>query len=635
MLVLTFNRTLEGYVAELARKSTPDDDALDLEVSTFSRWAKSLVDDVRVLPSDERSTILRGLLKGLVPSERLDFFVDEIEYVLGRFEPDGFSGYLDVVREGRGREPRVDRRMRGRLLSDVLPAYEAEKVKRGRIDWNDLAVRAAQAEPDQLYDVVIVDEAQDFSANQVRALMAHLQDDHSTTFVLDAVQRIYPRYFKWSEVGIRARPEIISTLRENYRNTQAIAAFAHRLVENLPEDDDGTLPDFNACGRPGVKPLVVAGKYSAQLEVMLDRLDQVADLETQTVSILKPRGGGWFAEVRKVLRRRGIGFCELTRDNEWPTCPVSVALCTIHSAKGLEFDHVLMPGLSQEVTPHGLDEGDADLERLRRMLAMAVGRARGDSDAWLQARRGVVSHWAPRPLDLRIRGGGHLVTWATEAEPQSAEEIGSMPRRPEVVDAALDRGISSIVHFTRIRGLVGIMDSRAVKARRFLPDEDRLKYVYEENAPDRSRDTPWHGYVSMSVTDINRRMFRSSEHHHAGAQWVILDFSPEILGDPGVVFSTTNNAYENAHRRRGLLGFEQMFAEEVPWGHFGTISTRRGKAPNQTTDSQAEVLYPGQLDLDHLRRVIARDEATYERVVAVRATFVHCPYVDVIPEAFV
>ena len=376
VLVLTFNRTLEGYIAELARESTPDDEALDLEVSTFSRWARSHVDSVRLLGRDEPSTILRGLLKGLVPPERLDFFVDEIEYVLGRFEPDGLSGYLDVVREGRGREPRVDRRLRERLLNDVLPAYAADKAGRGRVDWNDLALLAAQAEPEQFYDVVIVDEAQDFSANQVRALMAHLQDDHSTTFVLDAVQRIYPQYFKWSEVGIRARPEAIYTLRENYRNTQAIAAFARRLVENLPEDDDGTLPDFTACGRSGAKPLVVAGKYSAQLEVMLDRLDEAADLKTQSVAILKPRGGGWFAEVRKVLRRRGIGFCELTRENEWPTGPENVALCTIHSAKGLEFDHVLMPGLSQAVTPHGPDEGDADLERLRRMLAMAVGRAR-------------------------------------------------------------------------------------------------------------------------------------------------------------------------------------------------------------------------------------------------------------------
>ena len=376
VLVLTFNRTLEGYIAELARQSTPDDDALDLEISTFARWARSLVGDARILGRDETSAILRPHLKGLVPAESLDFFVDEIGYVAGRFEPDGLSGYLDVVREGRGRAPRVDRRLRDRLLDDVLPAYAAAKAQRGRIDWHDLALLAAQAEPGGLYDVVIVDEAQDFSANQVRAVLRHLHDDHNTTFVLDAVQRIYPQFFKWSEVGIRARPEIIYTLRENYRNTEAIAAFAYPLVEGLPVEDDGSLPDFTACRRPGAKPLVVEGKYSAQLSVMLDRLGRIANLDTQSVAILKPRGGGWFDEVRSVLRRRGIGFCELTRANEWPAGPENVALCTIHSAKGLEFDHVLLPGLSRQVTPHGSEEGDADLERLRRMLAMAAGRAR-------------------------------------------------------------------------------------------------------------------------------------------------------------------------------------------------------------------------------------------------------------------
>ncbi len=225
--------------------------------------------------------------------------------------------------------------------------------------------------------------------------------------------------------------------------------------------------------------------------------------------------------------------------------------------------------------------------------------------------------------------------WAPEAKPNSVEEVRSMPRCPDVVEAAEERGITSIVHFTRIRGLVGVMDSRAVKARRFLPEEARLKYVYEENAPDRSRDSPWHGYVNMSVTDINFHMFERSKGWHPDDQWVILDFAPTFLGDPGVVFATTNNAYTDViHRCTGLRGFEQMFAARVPWGYYGYVSTRGERRLNQTTNPQAEVLYPVQLALDHLRRIIAGDEETYERVVAVRATFAHCPYVDVIPEAF-
>ena len=121
---------------------------------------------------------------------------------------------------------------------------------------------------------------------------------------------------------------------------------------------------------------MVTGKYSDQLRVMLDRLERTADLDKESVVLLQPRGGGWFNKARQVLSHRGIPFCELTRENEWPAGPEVVALCTIHSAKGLEFDHVLLPGLSQQVTPHGPEAGDADLDRLRRMLAMAVCRAR-------------------------------------------------------------------------------------------------------------------------------------------------------------------------------------------------------------------------------------------------------------------
>lgn len=376
VLVLTFNRTLEGYIAELVRRSTPASDALDLKVSTFARWAKTVVGDVAIADRDRESALLRPVLGSFVTSQQHDFFADEVAYILGRFMPQNRSEYLTVERRGRGIAPRVDRPVRERLLQDVIPAYEEAKAQRGLIDWSDLAVFVLGAQPDLCYDVVVVDETQDFSANQVRAIFRHLQDRHNAIFITDATQRIYPQYFTWREVGIDARPEIIRTLKENFRNTEAIATFALPLVDGLPADDDGTLPDSNECSRSGPEPLIVAGKYSEQLEVMLDRLASITDFRSESIALLKPRGGRWFDHARKTLRERGIPFCELARENEWPSGSEVVALCTIHSAKGLEFDHVLLPGLSQMVTPHGPQDGDADLDRLRRMLAMAIGRAR-------------------------------------------------------------------------------------------------------------------------------------------------------------------------------------------------------------------------------------------------------------------
>ena len=57
------------------------------------------------------------------------------------------------------------------------------------------------------------------------------------------------------------------------------------------------------------------------------------------------------------------------------------------------------------------------------------------------------------------------MTWAPEAKPQTAKEVRNASPCLEVVEAARQRGITSIVHFTRIPGLVGILASSSVKAR--------------------------------------------------------------------------------------------------------------------------------------------------------------------------
>jgi superfamily I DNA/RNA helicase len=376
VLVLTYNRTLEGYVGELARNQVGTADGLELEVSTFSRWARSLVDDVDILDHSGAAGLLRRELAPIGGDKQLtDFYISEVDYALSRFLPEDLGDYLTVKREGRGLAPRVDRTLREKILYEVVPAYEAEKQRRGALDWNDLALEAMDV-PTWGYDIVVVDEAQDFSANQVRCVLAHLAPEHSTTFVIDAVQRIYPRCFNWPEVGIDLRRANTWQLTENLRNTAEIAAFARALVEDLPLEDDGTLPDFHSCEASGQLPVVVSGRFSDQMDFMISWIEDNVDLEEETVAILHPKGGKWFSYVEQRLEQAGLGYCDLTRLNRWPKGPEQIGLSTIHSAKGLEFDHVLLPGLNQQVTPHGADSGDDALQQLRRLLAMAIGRAR-------------------------------------------------------------------------------------------------------------------------------------------------------------------------------------------------------------------------------------------------------------------
>jgi superfamily I DNA/RNA helicase len=60
----------------------------------------------------------------------------------------------------------------------------------------------------------------------------------------------------------------------------------------------------------------------------------------------------------------------------WFGAVASSSGAAIHSAKGLEFDHVISLGLGVKTLAHGPDDDDDQRSTLRRLLAMGIGRAR-------------------------------------------------------------------------------------------------------------------------------------------------------------------------------------------------------------------------------------------------------------------
>jgi hypothetical protein len=157
VLVLTYNRTLEGYIAELARQQVVGRPGLHLEVSTFGKWARNLLEQPPILDHSQTATMLKPRLRGLV--DDLAYFSNEVEYVLGRFEPTNLEAYLTAKREGRGLSPRVDQALRRRLVDDVITPYAKDKADRAVLDWNDVAVKVADLAPHTTptWDVVVVD----------------------------------------------------------------------------------------------------------------------------------------------------------------------------------------------------------------------------------------------------------------------------------------------------------------------------------------------------------------------------------------------------------------------------------------------------------------------------------------------
>lgn len=377
ILVLTFNRTLAGYLRSLAEHQVEKGELVNLEINTFSKWAMNAIEPLHHPNVQEKKANLKiSQLANCIGTLTPGYIVKEAEYLLGRFEKGDLESYIGCERTGRGALPRVDKNLRRRILDEVIYPYKSWLKENDWLDWNDIALEMANNIQSIAYDIVIVDESQDFSANQLRAVRHHLAPDHTITFVIDTVQQVYARGFTWAEAGYEARPERIHVLQANHRNTIEIARFAASILDGIGVEGNGALPNLTAASTHGQIPIILRGRYLSQAKWAIDYIKQYVDLAENSVAFLKPQGGKWFSGISNLLTINNIPYVDITRGAEWPEGPENVALSTFHSAKGLEFDYVFIIGFNHENTPFAGEEQDDQLTILRKLLAIAIARAR-------------------------------------------------------------------------------------------------------------------------------------------------------------------------------------------------------------------------------------------------------------------
>src|SRR6185312_15196219 len=94
------------------------------------------------------------------------------------------------------------------------------------------------------------------------------------------------------------------------------------------------------------------------------------------------------------------GFLEhiaLVMDTDRGEQEQSVNIMTLHSAKGLEFDTVFLPGWEEGLFPHQRsldDQGRAGLEEERRLAHVGLTRARKRAKIYFAANRRIHGLWS-------------------------------------------------------------------------------------------------------------------------------------------------------------------------------------------------------------------------------------------------
>ncbi|MEI2638736.1 MAG: AAA family ATPase [Microthrixaceae bacterium] len=257
------------------------------------------------------------------------------------------------------------------MASAMRDAGLANPADKG--DWDAVAGVALEAverrSPDP-YRAVLIDEAQDFTTEELRFCTRLFASDdpeeQDLLVVADRAQNIFSRNFTWKGAGISVAGRS-TVMRTNYRNTREILEFAHAFLIDDPDIDVGDGDDVDA--------LSIVPAESAERSGEPVRVELVDDVGIQVDSIVaqvacwhsdtraEPRSiavlmqsesvGNLGKRLAERLKSEGVDYFWVGDPADgkgkdrvgFATAPV--VLSTVHSSKGLEFPKVIVTGMME------------------------------------------------------------------------------------------------------------------------------------------------------------------------------------------------------------------------------------------------------------------------------------------------
>jgi len=362
ILFTTFTRNLAADIHENLRSICNEDELSKVEVVNLDRWVYNFLKrngyEYRIVYPGE--DVLKELWEQAVtiapeqPALPFSFYPEEWEKIVQPQEITNLKQYLKASRIGRGIS--LNRKAR----QAVWPVFEEYRLllnEKGLREVDDAmqdARHILQAENKTLpYRSIVIDEAQDMSAQAFRLLRQMVPEGKNDLFIVgDAHQRIYRHKVVLGRCGINIKGRG-RKLRINYRTTEENRNWAVSLLEGVAIDD----LDDGEDDQKGYKSLmrgnnpVIRNFHSFQEEV-----DAITDfikndsknpgsicLVTRTNQLLKSYG--------EALAQNGIPLYFVKRSTPEDRRAEGLRLATMHRVKGLEFDAIIIAGVNDGTVP--------------------------------------------------------------------------------------------------------------------------------------------------------------------------------------------------------------------------------------------------------------------------------------------
>lgn len=384
VLLVTFNRALVTYLKYLQANNLRN-----VAVENYHLFARGYLASRGCMPSngildsDQREGLVAKAIScmeensnsPLLQARPHEFFSEELRWI-AQHGITSASEYRDVERIGRA-GARIQRKDRD-LIFQIYEQYKSLRTELGcKYDWDDLATKVCdEFDTDtspRYYKHIVIDEGQDFSPEMIRSLAKAIPSDGSLTFFGDVAQQIYGHRMSWRSAGLKI--DKVWNFEQNYRNSQQIARLGLAISEMPYFEGVADLVEPVEPVAAGPLPTVI--QFTSQASEIDFVVDQAKKGATNlSIAILfRDREDEKLVEYllpsNKTRLHRKLNF--------WRGGP-GIYYGTYHSAKGLEFDMVILPFCNQERLPEpGLAAAFGEKEAMRqdgRLLYVGVTRAK-------------------------------------------------------------------------------------------------------------------------------------------------------------------------------------------------------------------------------------------------------------------
>lgn len=396
--IFTFVNTLVDFTRATIDRDGPDV-ASDIIVSTVDKAVKNLYEllikrqarDMYKAREEELDRAVKSVgepetasQRRIVSEERRDWLYAEVVWMKQRMFAT-VEEYLASARRGRGRV-RLDKADRPFVFEIYKTFYDLlEKEGIVTIDTMCEAIlKSNRPVPEDFrYDVVLIDEAQDLPVNKL--LVVRKLCRNAMTIAADFRQKIYATGFTWKEIGLQINRGNSKKLQGTFRNTKQIALLAMGLAKHNTESIEDEEPlQLEIPDREGPLPVLYMSRSKRQHDAIFAELARclAEAATTQSIAVLA-RNKNDVDRYLRVLVGLGIRAEMVNRQMPTKVLAPGIKITTYHSAKGLEFDQVVLPDLVDGNFPYTYKQTDFSeeacenrLNEARNLLYVGMTRAR-------------------------------------------------------------------------------------------------------------------------------------------------------------------------------------------------------------------------------------------------------------------